>query len=187
MNYYYEITLRPDPDFVPAILLNALFSKLHRFLVEHSALNIGVSFPQYSTVPLALGSCIRVHGTQADVTALHKGAWLAGMHDHVGCSEVAPAPENRQQVQVCRVQVKSNPERLARRYAKRHQLSETEALSIYQTVKPKKLRLPFLTLNSDSTKQRFVLLIQQSAPQSEAMSGAFNRYGLSQTATVPWF
>ena len=92
MNYYYEIECRPDPDFVSAILLNALFSKLHRFLAEHADLNIGVSFPQYSIKPLTLGERIRLHGNQADLAVVHQGTWLTGMHDHVDSSEIAVVP-----------------------------------------------------------------------------------------------
>lgn len=187
MNYYCDIHLRPDPDFVSAILLNALFSKLHRFLTEHPALSIGVSFPGYSIKSLTLGSQMRLHGNKADISALQNATWLTGMQDHVDCTAVTPVPASSQHMQVRRVQAKSSPERLARRYAKRHKVSETDALRIYQAVRPEKLRLPFLTLNSDSTGQRFILFIEQSAPQPDAVSGSFNRYGLSQTATVPWF
>lgn len=187
MNYYCDIQLRADPDFVPAILLNALFSKLHRFLTEHPDLNIGVSFPGYSTKPRTLGSQMRLHGNQADISALQNATWLTGMQDHVDCTAVTPVPASSQHMQVRRMQTKSSPERLARRYSKRHQVSEADALRIYQTVKPGKLPLPFLTLNSDSTGQRFILFIEQSASQPDAVSGSFNRYGLSQMATVPWF
>ena len=34
MDTYLEIRLLPDPEFVPTMLMNALFSKLHRGLVE---------------------------------------------------------------------------------------------------------------------------------------------------------
>ena len=187
MDYYLDIKLLSDPDFVPSVLLNALFSKLHRALAEHSELNVAVSFPEYSLVPLGLGSCLRLHGKQGDLAGLQNTDWLAGMRDHMVYGDVQPVPSNTEHVAVRRVQAKSNVERLIRRSAKRKGISEEEARKAYQTAQPEKLRLPFITLNSQSSGQRFSLFIKQSKPQQESRTGEFNRYGISQTATVPWF
>ena len=187
MDYYLDIGLLPDPDFVPSMLMNALFSKLHRALVEHPELTVAVSFPQYSLAPRELGSCLRLHGNQQDLESLQSTQWLTGMRDHVSCKAVLPVPADTEYVFVQRVQAKSNVERLVRRSAKRKGIDEAEARINYQTAKPEKLRLPFITLNSQSSGQRFALFIKQSKPQQTAQTGAFNRYGLSQTATLPWF
>ena len=187
MDHYLDIQLQPDPDFVPAMLMNALFSKLHRALVENPQLAIAVSFPDYSLSPRGLGSCLRLHSKQQDLESLQKTAWLTGMRDHVTCKEIQEAPSNAKHILVQRVQSKSNIERLVRRNAKRKNISEEEARSNYQAVQPKKLRLPFINLNSQSSGQKFSLFIKQSKPQENPQAGEFNRYGLSQTATVPWF
>lgn len=187
MDHYCDIQLRPDPDFVPAVLMNALCSKLHRALVAQPSLQLGISFPEYSLTPRTLGNCLRLHGLHNELTDLHQSHWLAGMHDHVQLGAIQAVPATTQQVAIRRIQAKSSPERLAKRYAKRHQISESEALARYHAVKPEKLKLPFLTLNSQSTGQRFTLFIQQSKPQSQSVAGTFNRYGLSTSATVPWF
>ena len=187
MDYYWDLTLLPDPDFSPALLMSALYNKLHRALVEHAQLNIGISFPEHSLSPRSLGNCLRLHGTKADLESLQHSQWLSGMRDHLQLKEILAIPDQVQNIQVRRVQAKSSPERLAKRYAKRHNIAESEALTIYQQLQPKKLRQPFVTLNSQSTKQRFSLFIQQEKPQLTAVNGDFNRYGLSTTATVPWF
>lgn len=187
MDHYIDIHLRPDPDFVPSMLMNALFSKLHRALVDNPALVIAVSFPEYSLSPLGLGSHLRLHGQQQSLASLQNTQWLAGMRDHVACKDVQAVPNNAQHIFVRRAQAKSNTERLVRRYAKRKGISEDEARMQYQAVKPEKLRLPFVTLNSQSSGQRFSLFIQQTKSQESLQAGDFNRYGLSQTATVPWF
>lgn len=187
MDYYLNIQLQPDPDFVPAMLMNALFSKLHRVLVENPKLVGAVSFPEYSLSPLGLGSCLRLHGNQQDLESLQNTVWLTGMRDHVICKELQPVPSHVQHVLVQRVQAKSNIERLVRRNAKRKGINEDEARCNYQAVKPEKLRLPFITLNSQSSGQRFSLFIKQSKPQESPQAGEFNRYGLSQAATIPWF
>lgn len=48
MDYYLDIKLMEDLEFSAPILMNALFSKLHRALVEVSQGEIGVSFPVLS-------------------------------------------------------------------------------------------------------------------------------------------
>ena len=186
MDYYLDIKLQPDPDFVPSMLMNALFSKLHRALVENTQLTIGVSFPEYSLSPLGLGGCLRLHGKQQDLESLLSTSWLTGMLDHVVFETVLAVPSNTSYITVKRVQAKSNLERLIRRSAKRKGISEEEARKAYQAAKPEKLRLPFLTLNSQSSGERFSLFIKQEK-QEKPQSGEFNRYGLSQTATIPWF
>lgn len=186
MDYYLEIQLQPDPDFVPDMLMNALFSKLHKALVENPQLTVAVSFPEYSLSPRGLGSCLRLHGKQQDLESLQGTTWLTGMRDHTAYQGIQAAPSNAKQVLVKRVQSKSNIERLVRRYAKHKNISEEEARSHYQQAEPKKLRLPFITLNSQSSGQRFLLFIKQSQ-QEKSQVGEFNRYGLSQTATIPWF
>ncbi|GLR63784.1 type I-F CRISPR-associated endoribonuclease Cas6/Csy4 [Marinospirillum insulare] len=187
MDYYLDIQLQPDPDFVPAMLMNALFSKLHRALVEHPQLTVALSFPEYSLSPRGLGNCLRLHGKQHELESLQTTTWLKGMHDHVFCKEIQAIPSNTKHILVKRVQAKSSVERLVRRYAKRKNISEKEALSYYEKTQPKKLRLPFVNLNSQSSKQKFSLFIKQSKPQEKPQVGEFNRYGLSQAATVPWF
>lgn len=187
MDYFCDVTLRPDPDFVPAVLLNALFGKLHRVLAKQSGLSIGVSFPQYSIRPLGLGGVLRLHGSRSDLDKFFQQNWLTGMYDHVDCAEVAAIPEQHQHVRVKRVQAKSNPERLVRRYASRNGVDIAEAREKYLKMEPERLRLPFLTLNSKSTAQRFTLFIEQREVLASAVAGEFNSYGLSQKATVPWF
>lgn len=187
MDYYFDIKLLSDSDFLPSLLMNALFGKLHRALVESPKLTIAVSFPEYSLAPLGLGGCLRVHGSQGDLDRLNNTPWLAGVRDHVICMAIKPVPAHPEYVCVQRVQVKSNVERLVRRCAKRNGIDEAQARCRYQTAQPEKLHLPFVTLNSQSSGQKFSLFIKQGKPQLTPSAGEFNRYGLSRTATIPWF
>lgn len=50
MDHYIDIRLRPDPDFAPAMLMGALYNKLHRALFDLQAEDLGVSFLAISTV-----------------------------------------------------------------------------------------------------------------------------------------
>lgn len=186
-DHYLDIHLLPDPEFPPEQLMNALFAKLHRALVQLGSDSIGVSFPKARNGATGLGDHLRLHGGSAALNDLMAQSWLSGMHDHVRLGEPAPVPPDTQHCQVRRVQTDSNPERLRRRAMKRHGLSEEQARERIPDSAAKWLRLPYVQLRSQSTGQPFRLFIEQSAPQLESHAGVFNAYGLSRDATVPWF
>lgn len=184
MDFYLELQLLPDPEFPSSLLMNALFAKLHRALVLHGQNDIGISFPDYEQ--RNLGQRIRLHGNLTSLTKLTGQPWLQGMRDHCASSGIQPVPANTQHCIVRRVQVKSSPERLRRRRIARGATPE-QALHAIPDCAAERLRLPFITLNSQSSGQRFLLFIEQLKPQETLSTGSFNAYGLSSTATVPWF
>jgi len=187
MDAYVEITLRPDPEFGQQLLLDALVGKLHRGLVAAGTHSIGVSFPGHSLKPRSLGNRLRLHSTAAHLGDFMARAWLTGMADHLIVSAIQPLPAGVRHRVVRRVQPKTNAARLRRRYRRRHDVSEEEArLRIPDSIE-KPVSLPFVTLRSASTDQRFALFLDHGPVQQEAVSGPFSSYGLSQTATVPWF
>ncbi len=186
MDHYLDIRLLPDPEFPAGQLLNALFAKLHRRLVQLNSHAIGVSFPEVREGD-GLGQLLRLHGCAAALGDLQGQPWLMGMRDHVRMGEVSLVPANAQHCRVRRVQSDSNPERLRRRAMKRHGLSEQQAVERIPDTAVKLLHLPYLSLRSQSTGRQFRLFIGQDAPQSTPCVGSFNAYGLSQNATVPWF
>ena len=186
LDHYLDIHLLPDPEFPTGQLMNALFAKLHRALVQLSSRSIGVSFPEASSAA-GLGRHLRLHGDLAALNDLSGQSWLTGMRDHVQFGQLLPVPADARHCQVRRVQVDSSPGRLRRRAMKRHGLSEEQALERIPDSAAKLLRLPYLSLRSQSTGQAFRLFIEQDAPQVEPRTGSFNAYGLSQEATVPWF
>lgn len=47
--------------------------------------------------------------------------------------------------------------------------------------------LPYVQLRSASTGQRFCLFLALGDPEPNPVLGSFNAYGLSNTATLPWF
>lgn len=189
MDHYIDIRLRPDPDFAPAMLMGALYNKLHRALFDLESDDIGVSFPmhKHGVRARSLGEHLRLHGTQARLKQLMSDAWLTGMRDHVSVSEVLPVPDHTKQINVSRRQFNTGSPSRAKRYAKRHNITEEEAKQLYAKVADKRIELPFVTINSRSTQQRFSLFIEHNKPTDTALGGAFNHYGLSPQATVPWF
>lgn len=187
MDHYLNIQLLPDPEFTQPLLMSALYSKLHRALVALKASNIGISFPEYRLKPKRLGTVLRVHGDRASLTALLETDWLKGMRDHTQVSDVLVVPEETQHICVARRQFKTSAERLRRRRMKRKGETSEQAREAIPDSIERQGDLPFLTLRSLSTGQTFCLLVEQAKPQSQAVTGEFSCYGLSTTATVPWF
>lgn len=189
MDHYIDIRLRPDPDFAPAMLMGALYNKLHRALFDLQAVDVGVSFPghKHGVRARTLGEHLRLHGSQTRLQQLMSADWLTGMRDHTQVSEVLTVPADAQHITVARKQFNTGSESRAKRYAKRHSISEEEARGIYAKVAARRIELPFVQINSRSTQQRFSLFIAHGKPVASATEGAFSHYGLSPNATVPWF
>jgi CRISPR-associated endonuclease Csy4 len=187
MNRYLEIKLLPDPDFSAGILMNALFSRLHLALAAQRDVNIGISFPDWKPNGLTLGARMRLHGKGGDLEKIMQRGWTAGVQDHttVGAITVVPAHAGHRVVR--RVQAKSNPERERRRVMRRKNISAEAAREVIPDSAAQRLKLPCLILASRSTGQRFRLFIEHLPLQEQAVEGTFGTYGLSPTATVPWF
>ena len=187
VDHYLDIRLIPDPEFRPTILMNALFAKLHRALAQLQSQRIAVSFPSVQAHPPALGDHLRLHGVAQELERLMALNWLTGMRDHTRISEPCPVPASAAHRVVRRVQAKSNPERLRRRRIQRHDTDETEVRASLPDSIAERLQLPFVTIHSQSTGQTFRLFIDHRPLGESAVEGLFSDYGLSPTATVPWF
>ena len=192
MDHFVDIHLLPDPELPAHVLLGALYAKLHRALVmggDGNACGIAISFPGYSVRPGAihLGRCMRLLGSQPGLQTLAGTGWPGGLRDQVSFHGMAPVPPDAMHRSLRRAQAKSNPERLRRRLIKRHGIDETEARKRIPDSAAEMLTLPFLQLRSSSTGQNFRLYLGLGQAQATAEGGTFNTYGLSATATVPWF
>jgi CRISPR-associated endonuclease Csy4 len=185
MDSYLDLTLRADPEFPQSQLLNALYAKLHHGLVSAQSNSIAIAFPKASAK--SLGACLRLFAAKAVLQAFMAQPWLSGMRDHVVMSDVLAIPVDAKHRRVQRVQAKSSPERLRRRQMRRHGLSAEAAHAKIPDTIAQSLTEPFLQLSSASTGQRFRLFLRLGAIVAKTETGVFNSYGLSQTATVPWF
>lgn len=205
MDHYVDIRVQPDAEFAPAMLMAALFTKLHKALAAGAHQDIGVSFPQMEVGDAApaptptrasrigahpryvLGQVLRLHGARMALHKLLTTDWLTGMRDHVACGAVLAVPTDARHRVVSRVQAKSSPERLRRRQMRRHGLTADQAQERIPDSAAEMLNLPFLTLRSQSTGQTFRLFIRLGPEQATAVPGEFGAYGLSPQTTVPWF
>lgn len=187
MDRYIDIRLLPDPEFAAPMLMNALFAKLHRGLVDHGQGDVGVSFPDIQQRSRNLGMRLRLHGTETALVRLMSAGWLQGMRDHIELRDVAAVPADAMHRPVRRVQAQSSPERLRRRLMNRRGIDYETAAQAIPDSASERLTLPYVTLTSSSTGQQFRLFIQHGPMVSTPAFGCFTHYGLSSTATVPWF
>lgn len=185
--HYVDIALREDPQIAASHLLGALYDRLHLALVQRQLDDIGISFPGYALKPRTLGTTLRLHGSEAGLETLQATDWLRGMRDHVRVASIAAAPAGAQHRTVQRRQFKTSAERLRRRRMRRKgETAEQAAVAIPPSME-RRPDLPYVHLHSQSTHQPFCLFIALGTSQPRATDGAFNAYGLSSTATVPWF
>lgn len=187
LTHYLDIQLRPDPEFPASQLLAALYAKLHRALAHLGTEDIAVCFPGYSENPMGLGTSMRIFGSAGRLQELMALPWLSGMADHVQVSAKAAVPTSAPHRMLTRTQAKSSPERLRRRQMKRHGLTAEQALERIPDSAAENLKLPFLTVHSASTGQSFLLFLRLAPPCPNPVIGKFNAYGLSTTASIPWF
>jgi CRISPR-associated endonuclease Csy4 len=186
MNYYIDFRILPDPEFPSSIIMNLLYNKLHKALVQTGNNNIGVSFPDFDNKRNQFGERLRIHGSDVHIKNLIANLSLAALMDHLRVGNVQEVPKRVSYVTVKRVQCKSSAERIRRRQIKRHQLSDEDALTRIPDSVQKQLTLPYVALKSESTGQSFRLFISQQSAGNQ-IAGTFNAYGLSDNATVPMF
>ncbi|EAT59364.1 type I-F CRISPR-associated endoribonuclease Cas6/Csy4 [Chlorobium ferrooxidans] len=186
MSHYIEFRILPDPEFPASIIMNLLYNKLHKALVQTGSTDIGVSFPDFDNKRNRLGERLRLHGREVHIKYLINNLSLAALLDHLRVGDVQEVPTRVRHVSVKRIQCKSSAERIRRRQIKRHQLSDEDALTHIPDSIQKQLTLPYVTLKSDSTGQSFRLFIDQQIAENP-VTGTFNAYALSNGATVPMF
>ena len=195
MTHYQELTLLQHEDVPLFALWGKVYVQIHLALTELQAAlgagKVGVAFPEYRFDAEAqighLGRKLRVFADDAAVLQqLNLAQHLRRYADYVQLSAVAAVPAEHGLACYARVQVKSGAERATRRLIKRHpelnyetELARLQALSVHSL-------LPFIQLNSLSSKQAFRLFIAKSEA-TVVQTGDFGTYGLSNSATVPDF
>lgn len=160
MDHYLDIRIMPDPEFDTEVLMSSLFGKLHRALGERGKGDIGVSFPQFNQT---LGTVLRLHGTQQALRALEATSWRKGVAEYCQSSspELIPAIQGWRTVS----RAQQRPDALAEQSSS----------------------FPYLNMKSLLSPQQFRLFICHGEIAPVPANGTFNSYGLSATATIPWF
>lgn len=91
MDSYIDITIKPDAEMHLNWLLNAVYTKLHKALVNTRSKKIGVSFPKMN---VTLGDALRLHGQSATLEEFSSPHWLGGIVGYCKLSPILPVPEN---------------------------------------------------------------------------------------------
>ncbi|SFI22079.1 type I-F CRISPR-associated endoribonuclease Cas6/Csy4 [Nitrosomonas sp. Nm34] len=194
MRCYCEITLLPTPELNLNFLWSKVFQQIHLGLVkiqdDKGQVPIGVSFPEYvisEKCSVLGGKCRLLAQDEATLSRFDAAKWLNRLSDYVHCSSIRPVPRKLKGYAIYhRQQPKTSKERLARRYAVRHNESYDEALLRYNDMVHTSITTPFIRLKSLSSGQVFCLWIKKTM-LSEHLGATYNSYGLSAQATVPEF
>ncbi len=213
MKVYQEIKLLASAEIPINFLWSKVYQQIHLGLVEmqddHGRVPIGLAFPEYMIGEKysLLGSKLRLFAQdEATLKQFNAHHWLVRLSDYVHCTSIRPVPEKVSGYATYqREQPKTNKERLARRYAKRHNLDYETALNgiinlnapspdqdgyktqfRYCDMPQKNIPTPFIRLKSLSSEQTFCLWIKKTVV-AEPAGTTFSSYGLSATSTVPEF
>lgn len=212
MRRYQEITLLTNPEIGLNFLWSKVFQQLHLGFVEmqdeERLGSIGIGFPKYWIKENKFGLGDKCRLFAEDETTLERFAAplrLARLSDYVHCMSIHPVPAKvTGYATYRRERPKTNPERLARRYAMRHGLDLETAMTTtvelktpagdvgypttfrYADMAVSPVALPFIRLQSLSGGQTFCLWIGKTEVAAPVI-GSFSAYGLSSVATVPEF
>ena len=191
--YYQDLVLLANQEVSPSFLMSKVINALHLILVEGEhktgSINIGVAFPRYNKKKPTLGNIVRLFAYHTDVLSnLCSESRLLRLSDYIQKREILPVPDSvKEFVQYHRVQLKGNKERLMRRYAKRHQIDINQAEKVYASYNIPENDIPYVMINSLSTKQRFNLYVDEVLQAKNTESLVFDSYGLTKLGVLPYF
>jgi CRISPR-associated endonuclease Csy4 len=195
MKFYLEITLLPNPEVGVNFLWSKVFQQIHLGLVEmqddQGQVPIGLSFPEYMIGDKysVLGSKLRLFANNEVVLKQFDAVkWLARLSDYVHSTSIRTVPEKIiGYAMYQREQPKTNPERLARRYARRHNVDYETALTLYSKRNYQTINSPFIRLKSLSSDNNFCIWVKKIPFDLRVNATRFSSYGLSSVSTVPEF
>lgn len=183
MDKYIDIQIKPDAEMRENVLMNKVYTKLHKALFDLKSIAIGVSFPAYKIV---LGNMLRVHGSVKALSELQALNWLGGLSGYCNASEILTVPEQVQYRVVSRKQSNMTNAKL-NRLINRKTITPEEIKAYKAKMFTKGLDNPYFELESGSTGHLHRRYIQFGELLANAIDDEFDQFGLSKTATVPWF
>jgi len=183
MNHYIDITMNPDAEMRRNVLMNKVYTKLHKALFSLKATDIGISFPKCDTT---LGRMLRIHGEKSRLFELQSTDWLGGLKGYCHIEQVKRIPERVIYKIISRKQPNMTQAKL-NRLLKRGSVS-SEMVKQYKAKMFKNgLNNPYLELKSASNGNKYRLYVAFSDANDPSKHSKFDYFGLSKDATVPWF
>ena len=183
MDYYFDIKIEPDEEVPIYFIRNKIYSKLHKALSTLNATDIGASFPCYK---VKLGDVIRIHSSESRLTELQAMNWLGGLKGYCSVSSIQKIPVDVTHRNISRIQANMTEAKL-KRLIKRGSISPEEAKNYKSKMFTKGLDNPYLELESSSNGHKHRRYLNFSEICESPSTGEFDSFGLSKTATVPWF
>ncbi len=183
MDHYIDIQIKPDAEMRENVLLNKVYTKLHKALFFLKSTDIGVSFPRYIVL---LGNTIRIHGTASRLLELQNTNWLGGLSGYCKVAKIQVIPNDVSYCTISRKQVNMTMAKL-RRLLKRGSISVLETKKYKAKMYTQSLENPFLELDSTSNGNIHRRYIEFGESQNFPENGTFDSFGLSKQATVPLF
>jgi len=183
MDFYIELQLKPDAEMRETELSSKVFTKFHKALVKLKTNQIGISFPK---VHFKLGRVLRIHGEENLLKELQELDWLGPLNGYCQLSNTLSVPKNTQYCIISEKRSNLSKAKLRRLIARGSIDKEGE-----KRYKIKMLSQgfdnPYLDLFSSSTQQVHRKFFEFSDLKDKPIDGVFDSYGLSKTATIPWF
>ncbi|PJD94428.1 MAG: type I-F CRISPR-associated endoribonuclease Cas6/Csy4 [Legionella sp.] len=183
MDHYIDIIIPSNQEFAIPVLLNAIYSKLHKRLCDLHTTNIGVSFPKYK---ITLGDKLRIHGSLESLSNLQYLPWLGSLNDYCQVSKIIPVPKDIQFRNICRSQANIKLSKL-NRLLRRGSITEKDAQDYLVAITNISIKTPYVETTSSSNGHKYKRHIKLGELRSTPMTGEFDQFGLSKTATIPWF
>lgn len=183
MDCYIDVQLKPDTEMPINRLLNALYSKFHKALCDLQSEQLGISFPNYK---ILLGNKIRLHGSAANLLGLQQKNWIGGLVGYCEISEILDVPHICQHRNVGRKQTTMSQAKL-NRLLKRGTITENEIKAYKAKMFSKGLDNPYVELTSGSNGNKHRRYIEFGELLEAPVLDVFDQFGLSKTATIPWF
>ncbi len=184
MDYYINLLLSADEEVPIYFIRNKTFTKLHKALHDQKQTSIGISFPNYK---IKLGDVIRLHGDKASLETLQQTNWLGGLSGYCEVTDILPVPEKVEAYRtVSRIRQNKTNAKL-NRLTKRNEMSDDDVKSYKAKMFAESLDNPYLELVSTSNGHKHRRYLQFGEIVDSPIVGEFDTFGLSKTATVPWF
>ncbi|WP_421672075.1 type I-F CRISPR-associated endoribonuclease Cas6/Csy4 [Raoultella terrigena] len=184
MDYYIEIKLIPRQSRSLPSLLSALFEKLFVALSAHRHGDIGLSLPAFKQTP---GNVIRLHGQRYGLENLRLRVLLNDLSHYIWIGPATPVPDNVQYRHYRRVQLKTPHQRMKRYMKRRGAISADAPIGHRRQVATPNSDLPYIWIKNQALGRSFRMFIAAGDLSDTPTEGTFNHYGLSSTATVPFF
>lgn len=185
MDHYIDIFIKPNADGREreSKLLNLAYTDFHKTLVKLKTEKIGASFPDYD---LKLGCRLRIHGKKIHLMELISFDWINKLGASYEISEITNIPNTVKYRSISRIRTNMSKSKLER-LKKRGSITHDEERNYKAKMFSQGLTEPYLDLLSGSTGHMHRRFLHFGSLVDSEIIGKFDSYGLSKTATIPWF